>query len=134
MQRLTVLAALAACPAFAQTDFPLEQGYYVAEGTPCAEASNATLQLVTRHDFNWPQQACTIAEVTKTGTADYTLAVDCEETPDFPAERLTLALTIPDPKRFGLSFSGEPPAFKQFCAQADLPDPWRSNDPSEWMD
>ena len=134
-RRLTLTALLlTACPALAQTGLPLEQGYFVAADTPCADASNATLQLVTKSDFNWPQQACVIAGVRQTTATDHAVTLDCAASADLPAERLTVLLTIPDAQHFGLSFAGEPPAFKVFCPQKDLPEPWRTNDLSGFLD
>jgi hypothetical protein len=127
-RHLTLIAlVLSACPALAQTGLPLEQGYFVAADTPCAEASNATLQLVTASEFSWPQQACAIAAATQSGPSAYAVTLDCAASADLPAEQLNVALTSPDAQHFGLSFAGEPPAFKTFCAQPDLPEPWRSN-------
>jgi hypothetical protein len=125
---LTLIAlVLTACPALAQTGLPLEQGYFVAADTSCAEASNATLQLVTSAEFSWPQQACAIAAATQSAPTEFAVTLDCAASADLPAEQLNVVLTIPDAQHFGLSFAGEPPAFKTFCAQADLPEPWRSN-------
>ncbi len=125
-----VILVLATTPALAgpPSDLPLDRGYYVSADTPCAEASNATIQLVGRATFNWPQQACAIADVAlDTGTL-YNVALDCEATADFPAERLNVILDVPDPQHYALSFEGEAGAPMQYCAQAALPDPWRTND------
>jgi len=134
-RRLTLIAlVLNACPALAQTGLPLDQGFFIAADTPCAEASNATLQLVTTSAFNWPQQACAIAAATQTAPTEFAVTLDCEASSDLPAERLNVVLTIPDAQHFGLSFAGEPPAFKVFCPQTDLPEPWRTNDLSGFLD
>ena len=134
-RRLALTAlALTACPALAQTGLPLEQGYFVAADTPCADASNATLQLVTQSAFNWPLQACAIAGVTQSAPSEFPVTLECAASADLPAERLDVVLTIPDPQHFGLSFAGEPPAFKVFCPQKDLPEPWQTNNLSGFLD
>jgi hypothetical protein len=127
-RRLSLIAlALIACPALAQTGLPLNQGYFVAADTSCADASNATLQLVTTSEFSWPQQTCAIAAATQSAPGEIAVTLDCAASADLPAEQLNVVLTIPDAQHFGLSFAGEPPVFKTFCAQPDLPEPWRSN-------
>jgi hypothetical protein len=130
----TALAAILIGTGALAADLPLEQGYFVSNDTPCAEASNATLQLVTRHEFNWSQQGCAIAEVTPRDSTTFAVALDCEETTDFPAERLNVTLTVPDPQHFGVSYSGEPPSQMHYCAQFELPEPWSTNDLSGFID
>jgi len=126
------LAFLVVIPGLATAaDLLLIPGYYVSSDIPCSDDSNATLQLVTRHQFNWPQQACAIAEeVLATGTV-YAVAIDCEETVDFAAERLNITLDIPDDQHYGLAFSGETPTRMRYCPQSEMPEPWRSNDLSD---
>lgn len=125
-----IAAAILALPAHAgpATELPLERGFYVAGDTSCADAAGATVTLVGRKDFAWPQLVCVFAEVTPAGPTEFDVTLDCEETEDFPAERLNVRMVVPDPRQYGISFSGEPLAYSHYCAQADLPEPWRSND------
>lgn len=107
---------------------PLSAGFYVAHGTSCAEASNATLTLVGGRTFNWPQQACAVQSIEQAGPTTYSVTMDCEATADFPAETLSIKLEIPNDTEYGLSFEAEPPAMSSFCPQDEMPEPWRSND------
>lgn len=107
---------------------PLSAGFYVTQGTSCAEASNATLTLVGGRTFNWPQQACAVQSIDQTGPTQYAVTMACEATADFPAETLSIKLEIPSETEYGLSFEDEPPAMSSFCPQAEMPEPWRSND------
>lgn len=128
-----IACALLAGPAQAgpANELPLTRGFYVSGDASCAEASGATVTLVGRKDFAWPQMVCTFAGVKQVGPTDFDVALDCEETADFPAETLNVRMVVPDDRKYGLSFSGEPPAISHFCAQGDLPEPWRSNDIAE---
>lgn len=132
MMRLLCLAGLLGLPVtgFADTldSLPLSAGYFVAQGTPCAEASNATITLLGGRTFNWPQQACAVQTIGQAGPTTFAVTMDCEATADFPAETLAITLEIANGTEYGLSFGGEPPALSAFCPQADMPEPWRSND------
>lgn len=50
---------------------PLRRGFYVTADTPCNQASNATLQLVTREGINAARTVCRFRTIEKTGATSY---------------------------------------------------------------
>lgn len=118
--------APAAAPAKAAAtlkSLPLKRGFYVSSDTPCAQASNATLRLVTREGINWARDVCTFRKIEKTGATSYRVTESCSGEPQ--------AYEIPNETSFTVKYDGGSESSARFCAQSSLPDPWRDNDISD---
>ena len=102
---------------------PLKRGFYVSSDTPCNQASNATLRLVTREGINWARDICTFKKIEKTGATSYSVTESCSGEPQ-PYE-------IPNDTSFTVKYDGGSESSARYCAQSSLPDPWRDNDISD---
>jgi len=58
---------------------PLQRGYYVASDTPCAQASNATLQLLRRNGIGAARTLCEFKAIKQTGPTSYRVRESCSE-------------------------------------------------------
>lgn len=101
---------------------PLKRGFYVASDTPCAQASNATLRLVTREGINFSRDICTFKKIEKTGATSYRVTESCSGEPQ--------TYEIPNDTSFTVKYEGGSDSAR-YCAQSSLPDPWRDNDISD---
>lgn len=109
---------------------PLQRGFYVNTRATCAQASNATLQLVTRDGMNVSQAATKFAKVQKVGPTTYQVT----QTVEFlrggggaPSKPEVQVYEVPSSTAF--SFKNAAGSFSfRYCPQSSLPDPWRSND------
>jgi pyruvate/2-oxoglutarate dehydrogenase complex dihydrolipoamide acyltransferase (E2) component len=119
--------APAAAPAQAATatlkSLPLKRGFYVSSDTPCNQASNATLRLVTREGINFARDICTFRKIEKTGATSYRVTESCSGEPQ--------AYEIPNDTTFTVTYEGGSQSSARYCAQSSLPDPWRDNDISD---
>lgn len=102
---------------------PLRRGFYVASDTPCNQASNATLRLVTREGINFARDICTFRKIEKTGATSYRVTESCADEPQ--------AYEIPNDTSFTVTYEGGSQSSARYCAQSSLPDPWRDNDISD---
>ncbi len=108
-------------------ELPLKRGYYVRADATCAEASNATLQLVRRDGIG----SCGFTRIESLGAGRYRVHEFCH--PRDPAEPHDYFLkgdssyrTVADE----IDEYGQPTEFR-FCPQRSLPEPWRDNDISD---
>ena len=102
---------------------PLKRGFYVAADTPCSQASNATLRLVTREGINWSREVCTFEKIERTGPTSYRITDSCSGEPaDYE---------VPNETSFTVDYGGGSQSSARYCPQASLPDPWRTNDISD---
>src|SRR5690606_10916074 len=120
----TALAGLIAFSAAAADRLPLPYGYYVAAGTPCAEASNFSTYLLTRDSLRTAPETCRFRELQHDGGRGYDIAEQCE------GQEITLYKWVIDSDGQGFlrSSPGAGEARARYCPQGDLPEPWRSND------
>ncbi|MBP6796729.1 MAG: hypothetical protein KA124_01405 [Luteimonas sp.] len=137
---LSILPLLAAChaaepasgaqsapaspDAAAVAELPLKRGYYVRVDATCAEASNATIELVRRDGIS----SCSFTKIESLGAKRYRVHQFCH--PREPAEPREYILTGDGSYRIGKDATdeyGQPTEFR-FCSQRSLPDPWRDND------
>lgn len=102
---------------------PLKRGFYVSADTPCAQASNATLRLVTRDGINWSRDVCTFRKIEKTGALSYRVTESCWGEPT--------TYDVPNETSFTVKYEGGSESSARYCAQSSLPDPWRDNDISD---
>ncbi|AKC88116.1 hypothetical protein WQ53_01475 [Pseudoxanthomonas suwonensis] len=111
---------------------PLERGFFVRDGTPCAQASNATLLLHGRAGINGAREACEFTRIEQTGPATFVATQACRDIMGGDSEDTTLTYEIASPTAFtarheeyGWQYTAE------HCPQSALPDPWRDNDISD---
>lgn len=112
------------------TQLPLRPGYYVETGTPCAQASNATLSLLRRNGISLsPRELCIFRTIEKTDATTYRVTMECRNIAEESAPEIqTTAYEIADETQFAVRY-GEKVVYRaRFCAQPSLPRPWRSND------
>ena len=102
---------------------PLRRGFYVASDTPCNQASNATLLLVTREGINGSRDVCTFRKIEKTGATSYRVTESCSGEPT--------TYEVPNETSFTVKYEGGSESSARYCAQSSLPDPWRDNDISD---
>jgi hypothetical protein len=107
---------------------PLKRGFYVASGTPCGNASNATLMLVPRESINWSRDVCTFSGIQKIGPTSYRLSARCSD-----GGPSTMTFEVPSDTAFTLNYEGGGDSSVRYCEQSSLPDPWRDNDVSDLM-
>ncbi|TCD05436.1 hypothetical protein EYB45_08170 [Erythrobacteraceae bacterium CFH 75059] len=106
---------------------PLRRGYYVASDTPCGQASNATLMLVTREGVSASRSSCETLRIARTGARRFEVRERCED------EVRTTTYDIPANDRFTSTSDSGWSNSARFCPQASLPEPWRDNDISDLL-
>jgi len=115
------------------TSLPLTRGYYVDSGTPCGNASNATLMLVRRDGYGGSRYSCDFKKIERTGPTNYRVTEACSEGgeawgTDETVETTILDWQIQDETHFArISESGDKMSAR-YCPQARLPEPWNTND------
>jgi len=107
------------------TALPLKRGFYVTDGTPCAQASNATLLLVTREGVNGSRDVCTFTKIEKTGATSYRVTELCSN------KAATVTYDVPNETSFRVTYESSGDRSARYCAQSSLPEPWRDNDISD---
>lgn len=116
---------------------PLTRGFYVDSGTPCGEASNATLMLVRRDGYGGSRYACDFRSIEQTGPQTYRVTERCSSGGEAwgsaeEVETTTYLWQIPDATHFSRApADGGEAMAARFCPQARLPDPWNTNDISD---
>jgi hypothetical protein len=131
--RLTLAIMLAAglLPrlAVAQATLPLDRGFYVADGTPCGRASNATLQLLRRDGIGGARDFCRFLRIEPAGPNRHRVTQSCGELQGGgPAETMTVIYVTPDRTSYRMTSTDGWSASARLCAQPSLPAPWRNND------
>jgi len=114
---------------------PLPLGFYVSADTPCAQASNATLQLLRRDGMNTSHVQCDFTRVEKVGATSYRVTERCADDGEaFGRETevstSTSTYEVDGPNSFRIVGEGGDYALRH-CPQPSLPEPWRDNDISD---
>jgi hypothetical protein len=126
---VVLLGALLPCAAAAQAPLPLDRGYYVAEGTPCGRASNATLQLLRRDGIGGARDFCRFLRIEPAGPNRYRVTQSCGEMQGGgPAETMTVTYETPSRTAYRMTSTDGWSAAARLCTQSSLPAPWRNND------
>jgi hypothetical protein len=117
------------CPisATAADLLPLKRGYFVDDSVPCANASNATLELFTGASFG---ANCVVKSVQKSGRS-HRITQTCTMKDD--EADWTFLYTVLNAKEFLLR-NDEREFHFRYCEQKHLPNPWSTNDLSDLMD
>ncbi len=115
-------AGASASPAATAPGLPLLRGYYVSDDTPCALASNATLNLLRRNAMGAARELCEFDAIERIGSARYRVVENCRED-----GKRTVVYEIRSPRSYrrigpdGFRYSA------RYCAQSELPAPWKTN-------
>lgn len=120
MKRLIAILMLAPVASFAAEGLPLPEGYYVANGVACGEASDADVALVHANGMNLPDALCEFEHLEQTDQTDYSFAGTCAH----PEQRLdylnegTISLLSATSFRF---YDGTIQGEFTYCAPESLP-------------
>lgn len=112
---------------------PLQRGFYVADGTSCGQASNATLMLVRKSGINTSRVPCDFKSIEKTGANSYRVTETCSEggaawgTEEHISTNVS-TYEIPNNTRFTSKSDSGWESSARYCPQASLPEPWLNND------
>lgn len=112
---------------------PLQRGFYVADGTSCGQASNATLMLVRKSGINTSRVPCDFKSIEKTGANSYRVTETCSEGGAAwgTEEQISTNVStyeIPNNTRFTSKSDSGWESSARYCPQSSLPEPWRNND------
>lgn len=111
---------------------PLQRGFYVADGTSCGQASNATLMLVRKSGINTSRVPCDFKSIEKTGANSYRVTETCSEGAAWGTEEHistnVSTYEIPNNTSFTSKSDSGWESSARYCPQASLPEPWRNND------
>ncbi len=111
---------------------PLRLGYYVADGTACDKATDATLTLLRRDGYGGARFICTYGKIEKTGPTSFRVEESCKEMGGFggerPAQKSKRNYNVPDDASFISKSDAGWENKSRFCPQHSLPAPWKEND------
>lgn len=115
------------------TNLPLKRGFYVASATSCGQASNATLTLVRGGGINTSRVPCEFTAIEQVGATSYRVTEQCSSGgaawgTEEEVHTQILVYEIPNETSFTSRSDDGGSYSARFCAQASLPEPWRSND------
>lgn len=111
---------------------PLKRGFYVSTDTPCGEASNATLSLVTRDGVNGARTVCTFTRIERIGADAYRVTSACADIQGGePPEASVDVYTLAGDSGFVMTTEYGWETSARYCPQPSLPEPWRDNDISD---
>lgn len=116
------------------TELPLDRGFYVANETPCAQASNATLLLVHREGVNNAQSACYFLSIKKTGEKTFQAEQRCQLSGVDEPEVSAVTYEILSRTSFTFENADGWSGAASLCEQASLPEPWATNDIQDMID
>ena len=112
----------------AATILPLQRGYYVANDTPCAKASNATLLLLQRHGVSGARDFCEFKQIDQTGPEIYQVHEVCTDFQGSDPQSRTVHYRIVGNTRFVVSDNNGVVLDARHCLQTVLPAAWRDTD------
>ncbi len=108
---------------------PLQAGFFVRDGTPCGEASNATLLLHIDGGIGGSQDRCEFKRIEQRDDTTFIVIQECGDLRGGGSDTSEMTYTIASPTAFrvvhneyGWEYTAE------HCPQSALPEPWRSND------
>lgn len=111
---------------------PLKRGFYVSTDTPCDQASNATLLLVTPEGINGARTICTFRTIDQTGRDTYRTTKACFDIQgDEPPDIRVATYTLKGDEKFTVRSDHGWESSARYCPQWILPEPWRDNDISD---
>ena len=111
---------------------PLALGFFVDAGTPCAQASNATLRLHHGGGFGGARDNCDFNRIVKTGDQTYVATQTCTDILSGQSDASNVTFEVESPTAFRASDTTYDWQYAaRHCPQPQLPEPWRSNDISD---
>lgn len=111
---------------------PLKRGYYVADGTPCDKASNATTVLLRRDGIGGSRDFCEFKSIEVAGPNTYRVTEACEALQDdAPPEVDVATYTLMGDTRFTSKSAHGWTLSARLCPQGSMPPEWRENDISD---
>lgn len=129
------IAEIAVETADAVPTLPLKRGFYVSTDTPCDQASNATLLLVTSEGINGARTICTFRTIDQIGRDTYRTTEACFDIQgDEPPDTRDATYTLEGDEKFTVRSEHGWESRARYCPQSSLPEPWRDNDISDLID
>lgn len=120
---------LADAPGVRVTTLPLEPGYYVASGTPCGQASNATASLLRRTGIGGARDHCEFSTIEQTGPSTYRVTQSCQEFQPGGATSVAVVTYVLSGKTRFVSRSDQGWRHSaRRCDPSTMPPAWRQND------
>lgn len=115
------------------TELPLTRGFYIAADTPCGRASNATLQLLRRDGIGGSRDFCAFKRIEQSGAKRFRVTQECRSGGEAyggkeDVETVTIDYEVIGATAFRNIYEGGSASEYRYCAQPDLPEPWRDND------
>ncbi|TYT25663.1 hypothetical protein FZO89_04995 [Luteimonas viscosa] len=123
-------------------ELPLRRGYYVADDTPCDEASNATLHLMRRDGdgyagYTTPPYFCRFMRIERTGPSSYRVTEKCEhgygDGGQGPAATVS-SFEILSETRYRAKREDGWESSSSRCPRRQLPALWRDSDIGDFVD
>jgi hypothetical protein len=111
---------------------PLQRGYYVQGQIACGEASAPALVLHTRDGVNGNTHREKFLRIEKTGPTTYRVDTELTSVQTLTSQggqvsRWVSTYDVDSPTSYRINHPGGSTLSYRFCAQAILPEPWRSN-------
>lgn len=134
--RVAILICITGTGALAEpvAELPLHPGYYVNAQIDCGAADNSSLYLVRRDGISSAAATCTISLINQTGPTRYEVTDNCTELASgSELGEATVLYDIPDDRSYGYIDGETVVGMNRYCAQDDLPEPFRSNDISDLL-
>jgi hypothetical protein len=115
---------------------PLRTGYYIASEDTCEIASSVSLQLLGRSRISTSHVECTFESIVQRASSTFGVTVRCTDDGKMFGrepfvETRTDTFDVARETQFTIGYDGGGSATYQFCEQASLPEPWRTNDISD---
>lgn len=108
---------------------PIKRGYYVENDTPCQRASNATITLYNGVSFANAHVDCRKPSTRKLTGDSYQIVEQCRDVQGHggPWRLFTTNYTVLSQTEFTMTTKYGKASYR-YCAQSDLPEPWRTID------
>lgn len=108
---------------------PLERGYFVRGDLPCAQPVSDYVILYRGDGVDTERESCTFEKVTSLGENRYEVVSVCEASSGGGRSTpITETYTVNGPMAYSVMDEEGSEYGARFCAQAELPEPWRSRD------
>jgi hypothetical protein len=108
---------------------PLERGYFVRGDLPCAEPVNDYVILYRGDGVDTERESCAFESVKTLGANRYEVVSVCTAAAGGgQSAPITETYTVNGPMAYSVMDEEGGEYGARFCAQAELPEPWRSRD------
>ena len=113
-------------------ELPLERGFYVRTDEMCKTASNAGTAILRRAGLQWITSQCLFEHIEKATPTTYLVTQSCGD--GAHSETAIATWEIPDRASFSFTDDNGWQHAARFCAQRDMPQPWRDLDIADLID